>query len=185
MITYAPERSPPSPDAHRANVDALNAYDILDSDPEAPFDAIASIAARLFRTPTALVSLLDLERQWFKARIGMDCIETPIGDSLCRFAVASPKPIVILDATKEPTFRDIPLVTAKQGIRFYAGAPMRMNNGAVIGTVCVIDYEPRASCDEDDLTALAQLACATAEMISLRAMARTLARAQDLMFDAA
>lgn len=185
MTKHAPERSLPPPDAHSTNVDALSTYDILDSNAEAPFDAIVNVAARLFRAPTALVSLLDAERQWFKARIGMDCAETPIDQSFCRFAVISPEPLVVLDATKEASFRDNSLVTAERGIRFYAGAPMRMNGGGVIGTVCVIDYEPRTSCDRDDLTALAQLACVTAEMISLRATARTLARSQDLMFDAA
>ena len=185
MIEDAPERVLPSLEEHAANVDALKTYDILDTESETSFDAIVGVAARLFRAPTALVSLLDLERQWFKARIGMGCVETPLGQSFCSFAVTLAEPMVVLDATREATFRDNPLVTAERGIRFYAGAPLRMATGAVIGTVCVIDYEPRESCDQDDLDALAQIASVTAEMISLRAMTRTLGRAHDLMVDAA
>lgn len=169
-----------SKNEHSENVKALGAYDILDTGNEAPFDAIARTAARLFRAPTALISLLDAERQWFKASVGMDCTETPLDQSFCRYAVAANSPLIVLDAVEDATFRDNPLVTGGPGIRFYAGAPFGMSGGAIIGTVCVIDTVPRTACPDDDIAALTDLAIATAELISLRAMARTLARAQDM-----
>jgi GAF domain-containing protein len=180
MPQFQAARRAPCEAQHAANVRALHGYDILDTGPEAPFDAIARVAAHLFRAPTALISLLDVERQWFKSRIGMDCVETPLNQSFCRFAVASDEPMVVLDATEDATFRDNPLVAAEGGIPFYVGAPLRMSRGAVIGTVCVIDYAPRPACAPADVEALGKLACATAEMISLRAMAQTLAEAHDL-----
>lgn len=184
MTDPAPRPPLPTRDARAASVRALRAYDILDTDAEIAFDAIVAAAARLFRTPTALISLLDAERQWFKARIGMDCAETPIDQSFCRHAVAALEPMVVLDASREEAFRDNPLVTAEGGIRFYAGAPLLMDGGLAIGSLCVIDGAPRPSCEAADLNALAQLAYVAAELISLRAAARTLARAQDIAFEA-
>ena len=184
MIDRKTTRPLPPPEERAANVRALGTYDILDTGAEAAFDPVVVAAARLLRAPTALISLLDAERQWFKARIGMDCAQTPLGLSLCRFAAASDEPMVVLDAAADPTFRDNPLVTGEMGIRFYAGAPLRMDTGAVIGTLCVIDHAPRGGCDAADLEALSGLAAVTAELIALRATARTLARTQDFMLEA-
>lgn len=158
---------------------ATRRHDILDSGREEPFDAIVRAASRLMRAPTALISLLDVERQWFKARVGMDCSETPVEQSFCRFAVVAEQPLLVLDASRPAAFRNNPLVT-EMGVRFYAGAPMRMMDGSVIGTVCVLDYAPRTACAPEDIAALEDLATATAEMISLRATARTLIRVAGL-----
>lgn len=184
MIHHRCERPLPSPGQREANLRALRSADILDTAAEAAFDAIVGAAARLFRARTALVSLLDVERQWFKARVGMECGETPIGQSFCRHAVAADEPMVVLDASRDPTFADNPLVTAEGGIRFYAGAALRLDTGATLGTLCVIDGAPRGACDPADLAALAQLARVTVELISVNAMARTLARTQDIVLRA-
>jgi GAF domain-containing protein len=173
-------QSPLPPEVHEENVRKLQAYDILDSEVERSFDSIVHTAARVFRTPTALVSLLDIERQWFKARVGMTCTETPLGQSFCRYAVAASDPMVVLDASEHPIFAVNDLVTGPGGIRFYVGAPIRLPDGTPIGTVCVIDSVPREHCEAEDLDALTHLAGITSELISLRAMSIALIRAQEL-----
>ncbi|PWJ21831.1 GAF domain-containing protein [Jannaschia seohaensis] len=172
----AANHSLPSPEAQAANLAALHALDLLDTDPEVAFDAVANVAARVFRAPTALVSLVDEQRQWFKSRVGMACTETPLSESFCRYAVASRVPTVVLDATEDPIFCDNPLVTAPQGLRFYAGAPLLLAGGAAIGTVCVLDYAPRSGCNPADLAVLTDLACIAVETIVLRAAASGLIR---------
>ncbi|OWK27510.1 GAF domain-containing protein [Sphingomonas dokdonensis] len=123
---------------------AVNQYQILDTDPEQHFDDIAALAAELCGTPTALVSLLDTDRQWFKARVGFDPQETGLDRSVCRHVVADARTIVIPDLTKDERTRNNPLVTGEPGIRFYAGAPLATRFG-VVGALCVIDTQPRPS----------------------------------------
>jgi GAF domain-containing protein len=164
----------PLPDeaAFLAGVEIAASLDLFDSPPEESFDAIARTAARLMRTPTALISLLDVERQWFKARIGIELSETPLRQSFCRYAVAAVAPLVILDAARHPTFADNPLVTQPGGIRFYAGAPIVLQDGATIGTLCVIDSVAREGCAPEDLEALSDLASVVGMLIVLRTGAR-------------
>lgn len=121
----------------------LAAYDVLDTAAEPAFDDIVRVAAEASGCPTALVSLLDEDRQWFKARCGIDVGQTPRDQAFCEHALRADAPLIVADATADVRFRDNPLVTGTPGIRFYAGFPLRTPTGAVLGTLCVLGYEPR------------------------------------------
>ena len=122
---------------------ALHALGLLDTSTDARFDRVARIAAELFGTPIVLVSLIDAERQWFKACIGADFVETSRDMSFCAHAIQGREPMVIPDALLDERFRGNPLVTSDPRIRFYAGAPLRTADGFAIGTLCVLDHRPR------------------------------------------
>lgn len=122
---------------------ALRGYDILDTQPSRDFDRIVEDAAESFDTPIALISLVDADRQWFKAKVGLDVSETPRSISFCSYAVASGKTLIVEDATKDDRFMNNPMVLGDPSIRFYAGTPLETSQGHNIGTVCVIDRKPR------------------------------------------
>lgn len=128
---------------------ALREYGILDTESEALFDDICAIAARIFDVPVALVSFVDENRQWFKARIGIDAPETPRDISFCAHAVADDSVLVVPDARSDVRFLDNPLVCGPSKVRFYAGAPIRTHDGFVLGTVCVLDRQPKEVTDSD------------------------------------
>lgn len=163
----APE--PPEDEPYR--LDALRALDLLDTPPGPEFEAVVRQGQRLFGVPTCLVTLIDAERQWFKARAGMPVAETPRSISFCGHAILEDRAMVVLDATLDPRFADNPLVIGPPHIRFYAGAPIELPSGYRIGTVCVIAPEPRASftqAEVADLTGLATLALAAVTVQGLR-----------------
>lgn len=148
---------------------ALAAYELMDTPPEPEFEEISFLAASLFRTPVALVSLVDRERQFFKSVVGDDYPrETPRGMSFCNFAVLSQATVVIEDATRDPRVADNPLVTGGPGIRFYAGAPLITPDGHAVGTVCAIDFRPHHDVSENDIKALQYLATQTMRQMELR-----------------
>jgi len=136
---------PPPSDrwTEKDRVAALRAYGVLYTAPEMEFDDIVALAARICEAPTALVSLVDSDVQWFKARVGLEATETPRDMSFCDHAMREHEVMVVPDATKDPRFVDNPLVTGDLGIRFYAGAPLVTHDGFPIGSLCVIDYRPR------------------------------------------
>ncbi|PXA86145.1 hybrid sensor histidine kinase/response regulator [Nostoc sp. 3335mG] len=160
----------PIPFDETGRLAALRALDLLDTDPEAGFDDLVEVARTLAATPIALVSLIDAERQWFKARAGLDVAETPRSMAFCDHAIRGDGVLVTLDASRDPRFADNPLVTGDPFIRFYAGAPIRTPEGHAIGTVCVIGTQPRERFDA--APALAALARQAAALIELRRMAR-------------
>lgn len=121
----------------------LHAYQVLDTEPEPAFDGLVRVAAAIAEVPTVLVSLVDSHRQWFKARIGQDRTEGDRESAFCDWVVRSGTELVVPDATTDPRFAGNPLVTSQDGIRFYAGFPLRTPAGAVLGTLCVIDRAPR------------------------------------------
>ena len=122
---------------------ALAGFDILDTPEEGAFDDIVQLASHICATPVALVSLVELDRQWFKARVGFELCETPIEQSVCAHALGQTDLLVIPDLTADPRTSANTLVTEDPAIRFYAGAPLVTDEGQVIGTLCVIDTIPR------------------------------------------
>lgn len=116
---------------------------ILDTEPEQRFDVLTQYAADMFDVPIVLVSLVDENRQWFKSRCGLNATETPRNISFCGHAILESEPLVVTDALTDPRFADNPLVTEDPFIRFYAGAPLAMENGMRVGTLCLIDRHSR------------------------------------------
>ena len=151
-----------------ARLATLDGLGILDTLPEVGFDDVVRLACRLCATPVALVSLVAADRQWFKARFGFPHCETDLDSSVCKFALAEPDLLVFPDLTVDPRTRDNPLVTGEPFIRFYAGAPLRLTNGQVAGSLCVIDTVPRPEGltqeQADDLRALGRQVCGLLEM---------------------
>jgi len=131
-------------DDEAASLGALHALDVLDSGPEAEFDALVRAASLVCGVPISLISLIDAERQWFKANLGLPgATETSRDLAFCAHAVLGDELFEVDDAALDPRFADNPLVAGQPGIRFYAGAPLRLDDGSRIGTLCVIDREPR------------------------------------------
>lgn len=134
----------PLPPDEAARLRALHALLILDTPPEERFDRVVRFAADELGMPMALVSLVDGERQWFKSRVGLDALETPRDIAFCAHAILQPDTFVVEDAREDERFFDNPLVTGAPFIRFYAGAPLTAPGGARVGTLCVLDSQPRA-----------------------------------------
>ncbi|GLQ99803.1 hypothetical protein GCM10007863_42230 [Dyella mobilis] len=121
----------------------LKSLNLLDSPREEQFEVITQLAAKSLDTPIALISLLDLHRQWFKSCVGLDVAETPRDISLCTEAIKEEEMLVVEDASTDPRFADNPMVTGEPHIRFYAGAVIRSPRGQPLGTLCVIDRKAR------------------------------------------
>ena len=117
--------------------------------PEERFDRLTRMCKRLFGVPIALVSLVDENRQWFKSCVGLSVSETPRDISFCGHAILGNEIFVIPDAAKDERFADNPLVLDEPHIRFYAGCPLRSQNGCKLGTLCIIDRKPRELTQED------------------------------------
>ncbi len=146
----------PIPDDDVQRLKVLHDLLILDTPPEERFDRIVEFAASEFEVPIALVSLVDRNRQWFKARVGLQACETSRDISFCGHALVESEALVIPDALADPRFADNPLVLGAPFIRFYAGAPLRVPGSAVLGTLCLIDTRPRRL-DRTDLAILGSL----------------------------
>ncbi|QQZ43446.1 GGDEF and EAL domain-containing protein [Pseudomonas sp. SK3(2021)] len=125
--------------AEERRLAALHALELLDTASCENFDRICRMAAEYFKVPTALISLVDRDRQWFKSRVGFDQPQTPISQSFCAFTVQGREVLEVRNAALDPRFCDNPLVTRDQGIRFYAGAPLLTSSGYAIGSLCIID----------------------------------------------
>jgi GAF domain-containing protein len=122
---------------------ALDRYAILDTEREAAFDDIVELAAIIFEAPIAVVNLIANGRQWFKAEVGIGARELPLDVSICRYAILQRGVFVVPDLAADPRFENNPLVTAAGGLRFYAGALLETPEGMPLGTVCVLDNQPR------------------------------------------
>jgi two-component system, sensor histidine kinase len=157
---------------------ALRSYEVLDTPPEAAFDRITVLAADLFDTPIAAVSLIDSERQWFKSRVGLEAEETPRKAAFCDHTIRGDGVLVVPDATLDARFADNPLVVDGPRIRFYAGAPLKLNGGAALGALCVIDTEPRSGLTADEERRLTTLAQVVMDELELRLAGRQLIEAK-------
>ncbi len=146
---------------------ALDSYDILDTSPEEEYEDITRLASQICRTPIALISLMDGERQWFKSRLGLGASQTSRDVSFCAYALHQSDVLVVPDARLDPRFWDNPLVTGEPHIRFYAGAPLLTPGGHTLGTLCVMAPEPRTLTPEQQ-SALQALARQVVALLELR-----------------
>lgn len=140
-----PER--PADDSQR--LDELRRYGVLDTEPEERFDRLTRLVAAQLDVPIALISLVDRERQWFKAGVGLDCRETSRDVSFCAHAILSERILVVSNASEDARFSDNPLVTGGPRIRFYAGMPLVNPRGFRLGTLCAVDTRPRQLSDRE------------------------------------
>uniref|UniRef100_UPI0035E444E9 ATP-binding protein n=2 Tax=Stutzerimonas kunmingensis TaxID=1211807 RepID=UPI0035E444E9 len=143
MRTRKSPGHPPTPSNESSRLAALLRFELLDTPAEAMFDNITALAAQICETPIALISLVDAERQWFKSRQGLDARETPRELAFCAHAINGETLFEVENALLDPRFRDNPLVTGAPDIRFYAGMPLADSEGHNLGTLCVIDRQPR------------------------------------------
>lgn len=138
---------------------AVQRYEILDSPPDGAFDRIAKLAARIFQVPIATISIVDEDRIWFKAKHGLDAEQIGRDPGLCASAVLDIEPWIVNDAVADPRTLENPLVRGELGLRFYAAVPLTTADGYSLGTINIIDTEPRELTDEqvDTLKLLADL----------------------------
>ena len=146
---------------------ALHRSRLLDSPPERLFDAIVSRAAEICKTPIALISLVDEHRQWFKSKVGLDAAETDRDLAFCAHAILQDQLMVVPDALSDERFAQNPLVTHAPNIRFYAGMPLITSDGCALGTLCVIDRQPR-ELTFDQMNQLKVLAESTRILLEMR-----------------
>ena len=158
-------QSPNHPDEEAARVRALLKCNILDTQPEERFDRLTRLAKHVFGTQMALVSIVDTDRQWFKSRQGLEAAETPRNISFCGHAILGKDIFHIPNAKLDPRFADNPLVVGPPNISFYAGAPIETTEGYQIGTLCIIDDQPR-QLNEKELSILRDLADCVADEIN-------------------
>ncbi len=142
-------KEPDLPINEQQRLAVLRALKVLDTPPEERFDRVTRMARRIFGVPIALVSLVDENRQWFKSCDGLSATETDRNISFCGHAILQQGTFVIQDAHNDPRFFDNPLVTGEPYVRFYAGHPLTTLTGESLGTLCIIDHEPREFGTED------------------------------------
>jgi signal transduction histidine kinase len=170
-------QSPALPPNEKERLQAVRAYRILDTPPEPDFDDLVALASEICEVPIALVTLMDEERQWFKATTGTEVRELPRSISFCGHAILQDHVFVVEDALEDPRFADNPLVSAPPNVRFYAGAQLKTDAGFKLGTLCVIDRVARRLSDFQS-RALVILSKQVVAQLELRARIFALARLQ-------
>lgn len=163
----------PKHPSEAARLSALRAYDILDTPRESDFDDVVNLASRICETPISVINLIDADRQWFKAETGLGVRETPLESSLCAHAILSQEFLEIPDTMQDDRMCDNPLCIGEPGLRFYAGALLKTDDGLPIGTLCVLDTRPRKLTDLQR-TALQVLAAQVTKQLNLRQTLRQL-----------
>lgn len=161
----------PKPANEQQRLQTLRRGGILDTLPEQAYDDIVYLAARICDTPIALISLVDAERQWFKARVGLEAAQTPRDVAFCAHAILGDGVFEVSDTHADERFAANPLVTGTPHARFYAGAPLVATGGDVLGTVCVIDRRPK-ELNGAQREALAALSRLTVTLVERSAEAR-------------
>ncbi|WP_089705913.1 diguanylate cyclase domain-containing protein [Vreelandella arcis] len=150
-----------------ARLAALYELALLDTPDEPAFDRVTRLVTQLLNVPMSTVTLIDAKRQWIKSRVGTDTRETSRDVAFCAYTIADTAPLIVEDARHDPRFASNPLVTAEEGIRFYAGIPLRTSQGLALGSLCAIDTQPR-SISAAELAALEDLASILTDEIHLR-----------------
>lgn len=147
-------------------LERLHSYDILDTERETDFDDIAQLASNICCTAISVVNLIDADRQWFKAEVGLGVRETPLQTSICSHVILEEDFVEIPDTLKDPRMADNPLCNGHPGLRFYAGAILKSEDGLPLGTLCVLDYAPRTlnQMQRDALRVLARQVMAQLDM---------------------
>lgn len=158
----------PLPPDESGRLKALRRSGILDTDGDEVFDRVVRAAATLFDVPMAAVTLVDADRQWFKSSVGIPVKEVPRDVSFCAHTIVGSEILVVPDATADPRFADNPDVIGGPQIRFYAGAPLTTPDGFRLGTLCVLDTEPRAQLTDGQSRGLGDLAVLAGELIEAR-----------------
>ncbi len=155
-----PQEDFPVPEDEKERLEALRRYDILDSPREPVFDRLTETAAKAFNVPIALLCMVNGDRQWFKSYTGVDFRETERSCAFCNYVLTQKNTTVIPDATEDPRVADNRLVVEEPHVRFYAGAPIQEENGHVLGTLCLLDQEPRSFSEREmDVLELLALEC--------------------------
>ena len=160
------------PEDEEGRIAALRRYDILDTPPDGAFDRITSLAASLFSAPISIISLVDTDRIWFKSRHGIDVSQIDREPGLCASAIVHDDAWVLTDASKDVRSLANPLVAGDFGLRFYAGVPLKTSDGHSLGTLCVIDKQPREAVPELQIDHLKDLAALVMDEMELRIAAR-------------
>ena len=160
-------KAAPIPENEAARLETLRQYQILDTESEEAFDDLTRLASYICQTPAALISLVDTNRQWFKARVGIQARETPRNISFCGHAIVQRGCFIVEDALFDERFADNPLVVNAPFARFYAGMPLWSPEGFAIGTLCVMDQQPR-KLNEDQINALQMLSNQVMSQLELR-----------------
>jgi len=166
------------PSNEPARLEALRRLGILDTPPEQAFEDLVHLAAQICEVPTALVSLIDQDRQWFKARVGTNLCEISRASGFCAHTILGDDLLVVPDTRQDERFADKPLVVGPPHIRFYAGVPVHAAEGLAIGTLCVLDTRPR-ELNEGQRGALVRLARQVGAQFALRQHAQRLGAARD------
>ncbi|MBD0267725.1 MAG: GAF domain-containing protein [Cyanobacteria bacterium Co-bin8] len=164
------------PTQEAARLEALRQYRILDTPSEQAYDDITALAAFICDVPIALISLVDSDRQWFKSKVGLNVDETSRDVSFCAHAILSENIMIVKDTLQDERFGNNPLVTCAPNIRFYAGVPLRTPESHLIGTLCVIDHQPR-ELSEHQITTLEALARQVVMQLELKRTSAQLADA--------
>ena len=163
----------PIPESEDARLHALQQLDILDTEAEVGFDALVQVAALVCGTPISLLSLVDRDRQWFKASVGLGNVkETPRHGSFCSYAISQDDLFEVSNALEDDRFRDNPMVIGDSHLRFYAAAPLVLSGGAHVGELCVIGREPH-TLNPLQKQVLMQLAKAASQLMEMRSIARS------------
>lgn len=168
-VTQDPVTGYPANEEQR--LEAVRRYDVLDTPPDGAFERLTRLASKLFDTPIAIVSIVDHDRIWFKSRYGLDVEEIDRDPGLCASAILGDVPWVVEDARTDPRTLANPLVAGDFGLQFYAGAPLHTSDGHNLGTICVIDREPRQFSD-GERQMLEDFAAIVVDELELRLAAR-------------
>ena len=168
------------PENEPQRMEAVKRYDILDTPPDGSFDRITALAARRFKVPISIISIVDHDRIWFKSHHGVPVAQIDRDPGLCASAILSPEPHILTDAKADPRSLANPLVAGDFGLRFYAGVPLQTSDGYSLGTLCIIDKEARPI-DQRQIDDLKDLASVVMDQMELRLSARQAVSKAEIM----